>query len=116
MATAEAPRASTESSRPAESVTIVPRPVRSRRSVPTAPLYLAPALVVYALFVLWPIVRVLWLSLFRWDGYGPQVFIGLSNFSDLWGDAPFRAALSHSLVWEAAAAVIPTLLALGIAL
>jgi ABC-type sugar transport system permease subunit len=79
-------------------------------------LYLAPGVALYSLFVLWPLLRVLWLSLFRWDGYGPQVFNGLANFADLRTDPVFLTAASHSLWWEIAAAVIPTGLALCFAL
>lgn len=77
--------------------------------------FILPALALYGLFVLWPLGQVGWLSLQHWNGYGPQTFIGLNNFTDLWGDAVFRTSLTHSVLWEFAT-VLVTALGLGIAL
>jgi raffinose/stachyose/melibiose transport system permease protein len=80
------------------------------------PLYLAPALVLYGSFVLWPVIDVCWLALQRWNGYGPQTFVGLGNVGNLLGDSLFRNSLAHSALWEVAATLIPSVLALGLAL
>jgi raffinose/stachyose/melibiose transport system permease protein len=85
------------------------------RGTPTAA-YLAPALALYGLFVLWPLVQVFRLALVRWNGYGPQTYIGLANVPALWSDGVFRAALDHSALWEVAAALVPAVLGLGLAL
>src|ERR1700737_1813337 len=78
--------------------------------------FLLPALGFYALLVLWPLLETGWLSLQQWDGYGPQTFVGLRNFADLFQDAAFQTALLHSVRWELAAAFIPTAIGLGLAL
>jgi raffinose/stachyose/melibiose transport system permease protein len=78
--------------------------------------YLAPALGLYGLFVLWPLLRSVWLALQRWNGYGPETFIGLRNVADLWADPVFRTSLEHSLLWEVAAALLVSALGLGLAL
>jgi multiple sugar transport system permease protein len=75
-----------------------------------------PALALYLLFVLWPLAQVIWIGLQRWDGYGPQVFIGLGNVSELAGDTVFRTGFMHSLYWEAGAIVLVTAAGLGLAL
>ncbi|GAC1468426.1 MAG: hypothetical protein PVSMB7_16380 [Chloroflexota bacterium] len=77
---------------------------------------LLPAYAMYTLFVLWPIVQVLWLSLYRWDGYGPQQWVGAANFMLLVHDSPFLTALAHSVFWEVAAVIAPTVLGLGLAI
>lgn len=113
MATVEAERALTESS---EAARVHPRLV-GLRSIDLGILpYILPAGILYGLFLLWPMVQLLWLSLQRWDGYGPQRFIGLANFGNLAGDSFFRTALYHSILWEIAAAVLPTAPGLGLAL
>lgn len=111
MATAEAPPASTASSEPA----VRPRPRRPPDGVVAAGFTL-PALIVYALFVLWPLVGVVRLSLYDWSGYGPQTFTGFGNFAALFSDPIFRTSLGHSLLWGAGAIVLGTLAALGVAL
>lgn len=79
-------------------------------------LFLAPALLLIALFTLWPLVAVFRLTLYRWDGYGPQVFVGLDTIGSLAGDPAFRTALTHSVVWIVLAALVPTIVGLCLAL
>lgn len=43
-------------------------------------LLIAPAVIVYSLFVLVPLVHSFVLSLYSWDGVGPKTFVGLGNF------------------------------------
>jgi raffinose/stachyose/melibiose transport system permease protein len=82
-----------------------------------APLpYLLPAAAIYTAFVLWPLAHVLWLSLARWDGYGPTTFVGLANYGTLFGDPGFLTELQHSLVWLCVTLVAPMALGLGLAL
>ena len=59
--------------------------------------FLAPAVGVYALFVLLPIVQSVYFSFFRWRGVGAaKDFVGLANFAELIGDAVFWRALGHN--------------------
>lgn len=44
-------------------------------------LFVAPALVMYGLFVLQPLVLTVQYSLYRWDGVGPATWVGLSNYA-----------------------------------
>ena len=46
-------------------------------------LYILPALVVYGLFLLYPLGRAVHLSLFEWDGISLVRFVGLSNYADV---------------------------------
>jgi raffinose/stachyose/melibiose transport system permease protein len=43
-------------------------------------LFVAPALVMYGLFVLQPLALTVQYSLYRWDGVGPATWVGLSNY------------------------------------
>ena len=42
--------------------------------------FLAPALVIYALFILYPFLNTFWLSMHRWDGFSEPVWVGLANY------------------------------------
>jgi raffinose/stachyose/melibiose transport system permease protein len=44
-------------------------------------LFVVPALVMYGLFVLQPLVLTVQYSLYRWDGVGPATWVGLSNYA-----------------------------------
>lgn len=110
MAAAGARPVSTANSEPPARVS--PR----RRSGWTPWLLSLPGAGLYCLFVLWPMLRVVWLSLMRWNGLTPRGFVGLANMTSLWDDPLFRLSLGHTLLWDVAALLIPTLLALAVAL
>lgn len=114
----EVPPASTASSDSGVSLRPAPQPGPPGRSVGwrTVPLFLLPALALYGLFVLWPVLELIRLSLYRWSGFGAQTWIGLTNFATLWNDSQFRTSLGHSILWEVGAATVPTVLGLGLAL
>jgi N-acetylglucosamine transport system permease protein len=62
--------------------------------------FLLPALVLYAVFVMFPYGKAIYISLTKWRGLTPNPeFIGLENFSDLLGDDLFWNALSHNLIY-----------------
>lgn len=70
------------------------------RRIPLAALgFLAPAGGLFALFVLYPIGESIRLSLYRWDGIGPKVWLGIGNYLELFGDPVFYTALSNNLLW-----------------
>ncbi|MDR0432061.1 MAG: sugar ABC transporter permease [Bifidobacteriaceae bacterium] len=60
--------------------------------------FLAPALVLYGAFMLYPVGRAVHLSLFDWDGMGLGVFVGLRNYADLAADGALRASFVHAAV------------------
>lgn len=63
--------------------------------------FLAPTLVVFALFILWPLVASLYYSFFQWNGLGrwPSYFVGLRNYQDLIGDRRFWNAFRNTIVF-----------------
>jgi raffinose/stachyose/melibiose transport system permease protein len=61
-------------------------------------LYLLPAFVLFAVFVLAPLVHAAWLSLFSWDGVTPGTWVGLRNYGSVVSDADLRRAFEHSAV------------------
>jgi raffinose/stachyose/melibiose transport system permease protein len=77
--------------------------------------YVAPALVVYATFVLYPLGRAVHLSLFDWDGLTLATFVGLGNYVEVLTDADLRAAFGHTLVLIVFFALLPTAIGLVLA-
>ena len=60
-------------------------------------MFLLPALALYSLFVLYPIVQSARYSLYDWNGFGPlSDFVGLDNFRTVFRDTRFRQALTHN--------------------
>jgi raffinose/stachyose/melibiose transport system permease protein len=80
-------------------------------------LFLAPALVLYATFVIVPMVLAAYYSLFNWNGLGPlDEFIGFDNYVRAAGDPVFRAAVWHNALIVVLSLVIQLPLALALAL
>lgn len=73
---------------------------------------LLPGLAFYAAFVLVPIVMTLSLSLFRWDGLTTPVFVWVSNFGKVLGDANARGTFMTALWFVVFQGVGPVLMAL----
>jgi raffinose/stachyose/melibiose transport system permease protein len=58
----------------------IPWTRRVRRQTVVGWLFVLPALVMYVLFVIQPLVLTVQYSLYRWDGVGPATWVGLSNY------------------------------------
>jgi raffinose/stachyose/melibiose transport system permease protein len=97
----------------------VPALARRRRSTRwTIAAFLFPALVLFALLVLAPILVAAYTSLFKWNGLGgvPTNFIGFDNFVRMLHDKVFIGDLQHGLVLIILSVVVQVPMALGIAL
>lgn len=94
------------------------RPPRRRRSshhTRTAYAFLAPALLVLGLFVIWPMVDALRLSFTDDSIFGPSHWLGLANYRHLASDAGFRGALWHTVVYALVTTPVSVAIALGLA-
>ncbi len=76
-------------------------------------LFLSPALLVTAIFVAYPILAVFYYSFTDYSVVTPPVWVGLSNFKQLLGDANFWLALRNSFIYLIAT---PTLIILSVCL
>jgi len=62
-------------------------------------LFLLPALVLFLLFVIYPIFQSIYYSLFSWKGIGPaEDFIGLENFKNILSDKVFMITLRNAFL------------------
>ncbi len=78
--------------------------------------FLAPAVLIYGLFVAYPVLQSLVLACYRWRGVSAQrKFVGLENFKKLAQDDVFWRAMSNNLWLLVAAAIVMTVLAVGLA-
>ncbi len=73
---------------------------------------LAPSLFGVLVFLLLPILVVLWLSLCRWDLLGPLRFVGLSNWRSVLTDPGFGNSLIVTVIFVAI--VVPAQTVLGL--
>ncbi len=81
-------------------------------------LFIAPAMVFYLGFLVYPMLVSLWTSLLDWDGLSVDyTFVGLKNYTNfLFDDDVARTALYNNVLWTLGALTIPTSLGLLMAL
>ena len=85
----------------------------TRKRSLTPYLFLLPALALLGVFVVYPIIAVIYYSFTDYDIITPPVVIGLENYERLVGDETFWLALTHSFVYLL---VTPILIVLSIGL
>jgi raffinose/stachyose/melibiose transport system permease protein len=91
------------------------RNLRAARDLPRIYAFLLPGLLVYSVFVLYPIVQAFRISLTNWDGNSPAMrFVGLSNYAAMTRDPAVLTSSLHVLVWLAVNITVAP--ALGIAM
>ncbi len=65
--------------------------------------FLAPALSLLFVFMAWPLLQSLRLSLYQWKGLAPPRWVGFDNFVELASDGYFWAALRHTALFAVVA-------------
>lgn len=70
-----------------------------RRVNMTPWLFLLPAMLMFAIYVLYPIVQSIALSFYEWDGLGDKVWVGWNNYVELFDDDNFWTSLKNNVIW-----------------
>ncbi|WP_299611530.1 carbohydrate ABC transporter permease [uncultured Tateyamaria sp.] len=77
-----------------------------RNKLAIAPwIFLIPALIFFAIYVVIPIFESLWLSLYEWNGLydvngnSTAVWVGFDNYAKLWDDPNFWVSLRNNIAW-----------------
>ncbi|MGZ2385949.1 carbohydrate ABC transporter permease [Rhizobium leguminosarum] len=79
---------------------------------------LVPALAIYAVFALYPMLNVVILSFQKWNGLDPQrQFVGLANYSAIFTKDPvFWVAFRNTVIWTLMSLIFPPMVGLLLAL
>ena len=62
-------------------------------------LFMAPALILFAAYVVWPIAESFRVSLHRWDGVGEMEWAGLANYAEMAEDEQITRAVFNNILW-----------------
>lgn len=77
----------------------------------------APAIIVFAMFFIYPIFYMMYLSLFDWNFVSPtKTFVGIQNFVDLLSEPDFRQVLSNTTLYTVLTVTLTTGLSLFMAI
>ncbi|WP_115727226.1 carbohydrate ABC transporter permease [Actinomyces culturomici] len=80
-------------------MTHYPRVVTHKPQDKIAYAFLAPALILLGIFVIWPAIYAAYLSLHNWSFYTPPTFVGLDNFAAVLHDELFWKAVKRGLIF-----------------
>ena len=75
-----------------------------------------PALLLYSIFFIYPLLKGVGMSLTDWDGMGEANFVGFSNFSRFFQDSRAIGDIRTTLIFAAGSALLLNLVGLGYAL
>jgi len=92
------------------------RPVRRRRRSLVPYLWIAPAVLLYFLFKLAPMIGGIYLALLKWDGIEQPAFIGLRNFERILSDEVIGLALWHNVLYAVGTVTAKLVVSLVLAL
>lgn len=62
-------------------------------------LFLAPAILFFMFYVIFPIFQSMQISLYDWDGLGKKTFVGMDNYIELMDDEAFYTSLKNNVIW-----------------
>jgi multiple sugar transport system permease protein len=69
------------------------------KSLPIILTFLIPGTILFSIYVIYPILQSISLSLYDWDGLGEKEFIGLENYRELLSDPQFWVSLKNNVIW-----------------
>jgi raffinose/stachyose/melibiose transport system permease protein len=85
----------------------------SPRMVPWV--FLFPALLIYAVFLVGPMIGSFVYSLTNWSGAGALHFVGLRNYTSIFTDPSTLMALKNTAIWAVVMVTVPAAIGLGLA-
>lgn len=88
----------------------------TRKHTLAALLFVIPWAVGFGLFLLYPLLASIYYSFCDYSVLRPPVYIGLTNYRDLWNDEVFWIALGNTAIYALFALPLGTLMALTLAL
>lgn len=90
--------------------------IKRKRSIRIAPyIMVAPSIIIFLLFILYPILYMMYLSLFDWNLIGPKEFVFLQNFTELFVNSDFWQVMNNSFQYMFFTVTLSIILALPLA-
>ncbi|MGW7276118.1 carbohydrate ABC transporter permease [Streptomyces sp. NPDC054864] len=89
---------------------------RSTREAWTGLAFAAPAVAVFAVFMFWPLIQVVWLSFQNTSGFGISEWVGIDNYREIVGDTVFWQALLNTSLYTVLSVPLCLVTGLGAAL
>ena len=80
-------------------------------------MFIAPAFILFTLFIIVPTVSSVYYSLTSWDGISPDIkFIGLANYKEIFTSDRFGNAMKNTIILTVFISIFENIIALALAL
>lgn len=79
---------------------------------PMAYLFVLPTLIMFGVFVIWPLIQTIYLSFQNWNGLGAIEFAGLSNYKEFFTDPHVLQSVINNLIWMLVSCTLPIIIGL----
>ncbi|MDF7665988.1 sugar ABC transporter permease [Bifidobacterium sp. ESL0745] len=80
-------------------------------------LFYVPVIIIMVVFIIYPLISGIGLSLMNWDGFSPsKVFVGLANYKQIFRDRNFGTILINTFMYGIVGTAIQQVLGLALAL
>ncbi|WP_216404676.1 carbohydrate ABC transporter permease [Arcanobacterium phocae] len=76
---------------------------------------LVPPLLIYVLFIIYPLIRLIGLSFWQWDGVGIAQWNGITNYAAILENERLRDAFLHALILIIFYSILPIIISLPLA-
>jgi len=77
--------------------------------------YMLPAILFVAIFLLWPAIYTFYIGFTKWNGLTPPEFVGLQNYVQMFQEPVFATSFLNTIIWVIATLLFPVLLGLLLA-
>lgn len=81
----------------------------------SAYLLVIPGLILYIIFVVYPLIQGVWISFHRWDGFSEMKWIGLNNYGFALHDKIYLQALVNTIIFAVGVTIVKNVVALPLA-
>ena len=71
--------------------------LKKYHNLPVTVMFLAPAFLIYTVFLFLPLILTFWYSLTTWNGVSAKVFAGLANYRELAADSDYWLTFSNTV-------------------
>ncbi len=80
-------------------------------------LFIVPGLIIYLVFMIYPLLNTIYLSFTNWTGVAPtKDWVGLSNYARMFGEGVVLKAFFNNVIWVIIGTILPVVIGLFLAL
>lgn len=79
-------------------------------------IFLLPNFLGFVVFIVYPVLKSLYISFFNWDGLGTKEFIGLNNYISLLSDSTFKVSFWNNIHYTVVTVLLSIILGILIAM